>query len=181
MAKQDDYTRYTIRVPKQIFEPIEAAAHAAGRSVNSEVIARLNDSIKLPASLFEKLAAELKASEEEVDVMEADLKNQAEDIRNLVDANAELKKLVDHSRDFEKRLMYHVLNYIDEIPAELAIWAYDMAQIAARQQIFSEQLASDGISESEALAMLRHLKDTFNEEQLEMIKAHLNSEPSHDL
>lgn len=41
MAKQDDYARYTIRVPKDIYSAIEAAAQDGGRSVNAEIINRL--------------------------------------------------------------------------------------------------------------------------------------------
>ena len=45
MAKQDDYVRYTIRVPREIYADIEEHANAASRSVNAEIIQRLGDSI----------------------------------------------------------------------------------------------------------------------------------------
>lgn len=41
MAKQDDYTRYTIRIPTPLYERVKEAA--GEKSVNAEVIAALDD------------------------------------------------------------------------------------------------------------------------------------------
>lgn len=41
MAKQDEFTRYTIRIPQPLYKAIEEAASSAGRSVNAEVTQRL--------------------------------------------------------------------------------------------------------------------------------------------
>ena len=41
MAKQDDYTRYTIRIPTPLYERVKAAAGEA--SVNSLVVATLEE------------------------------------------------------------------------------------------------------------------------------------------
>lgn len=41
MAKQDDYARYTIRVPAHLYASIEKAAQETERSVNAEIIQRL--------------------------------------------------------------------------------------------------------------------------------------------
>lgn len=41
MAKQHDYTRYTIRVPSYLYDRVQAAADAAGRSVNAEILSSL--------------------------------------------------------------------------------------------------------------------------------------------
>jgi len=42
MAKQDDYVRYTIRVPAELYERLQSAAGA--KSVNAEIVARLEKS-----------------------------------------------------------------------------------------------------------------------------------------
>lgn len=44
MAKQDDYIRYTIRVPADLYKSIELAAYENNRSNNAEIIARLEAS-----------------------------------------------------------------------------------------------------------------------------------------
>lgn len=41
MAKQDSFTRYTIRVPGDLYERVQAAADASGRSVNAEITSAL--------------------------------------------------------------------------------------------------------------------------------------------
>lgn len=45
MAKQDEYARYTIRIPQDVYRAIEEAASAANRSVNAEIQARLQRSV----------------------------------------------------------------------------------------------------------------------------------------
>ena len=42
MAKQDDYARYTIRIPADLYERLKEAA--GEKSVNAEIIARLQGS-----------------------------------------------------------------------------------------------------------------------------------------
>jgi len=48
MAKQDDYMRYTIRVPQELYDHMQTAANNSGRSINAEIIARLEDSLNKP-------------------------------------------------------------------------------------------------------------------------------------
>lgn len=48
MAKQDDYTRYTIRVPADLYQRVQDAADREGRSVNAEIVATLEE--KYPPS-----------------------------------------------------------------------------------------------------------------------------------
>jgi hypothetical protein len=50
MAKQDDFTRYTIRVPSDLYERVSAAADASGRSVNGEIIATLEEAYPAPSA-----------------------------------------------------------------------------------------------------------------------------------
>ncbi|MGO7370086.1 Arc family DNA-binding protein [Rhizobium ruizarguesonis] len=46
MAKQDDYVRYTIRVPREVYAPLEQAADTSGRSMNAEIVRRLTWSLE---------------------------------------------------------------------------------------------------------------------------------------
>ncbi len=48
MAKQDDYTRYTIRIPTPLYERVKSAA--GEKSVNAEIVATLEE--KYPAPLW---------------------------------------------------------------------------------------------------------------------------------
>lgn len=52
MAKQDDYTRYTIRVPGDLYERVQNAAEREGRSVNAEIVATLQEKYPAPARWF---------------------------------------------------------------------------------------------------------------------------------
>ncbi|OLP44613.1 helix-turn-helix transcriptional regulator [Rhizobium oryziradicis] len=37
MAKQDDYVRYTVRLPRELYSMVEALANESSRSVNAEI------------------------------------------------------------------------------------------------------------------------------------------------
>lgn len=50
MAKQDDYTRYTIRIPTPLYERVKRAA--GEKSVNAEIVAILEE--KHPAPVVEE-------------------------------------------------------------------------------------------------------------------------------
>lgn len=171
MAKQDDYVRYTIRVPKEVFDPLEKAAEAANRSANAEIIARLEFSVEHPKEEFERLVRKLDSLQNEIVLMEMDLKDQATTIEGLKGEKAELKRLLTHLRDLQERLMYHVLNYIDEIPAELAIWAFDMAQTVGRPREELEGVAS----EAEARKIIVARRDAFRKRALESMREFLAS------
>lgn len=61
MAKQDDYVRYTIRVPASLYARVQDAA--GEKSVNAEIVARLEDSFSLDeVSDFPGFSAAEKAS-----------------------------------------------------------------------------------------------------------------------
>lgn len=64
MAKQDEFVRYTVRLPRELYERIQAAAGNA--SVNAEVIKRLEAAF---AHENETQAA-LKDHEERIDALE---------------------------------------------------------------------------------------------------------------
>lgn len=71
MAKQDDYTRYTIRIPTPLYERVKAAA--GEKSVNAEIVATLEEKYPSPVGdqISEVIAAWLKFLGEEVDALEA--------------------------------------------------------------------------------------------------------------
>ncbi|PHS03814.1 MAG: hypothetical protein COA78_17230 [Blastopirellula sp.] len=53
MAKQDDYTRYTIRVPSPLYQALKR--EAGHRSVNAEIIERLQETVRQDRLLPEGL------------------------------------------------------------------------------------------------------------------------------
>lgn len=56
MAKQDDYSRYTIRVPAELYERLQVAA--GDRSLNAEIIERLQKSFDNRSSMIDMVAQE---------------------------------------------------------------------------------------------------------------------------
>lgn len=46
---EERYTRITLRLPKQLHEQLAAVADAASRSMNAEMVARLDASFQAPA------------------------------------------------------------------------------------------------------------------------------------
>jgi hypothetical protein len=47
MAKQDEYVKTALRLPKEVHQSLTDAAAARGQSLNAEMVARLQDSFKL--------------------------------------------------------------------------------------------------------------------------------------
>lgn len=84
MAKQDDYTRYTIRIPTPLYERVKAAA--GEKSVNAEIVETLEE--KYPAPLvisredYEKFLKALEARAEELQDPEA-IRRQKANIEQL--------------------------------------------------------------------------------------------------
>lgn len=62
MAKQDDYVRYTIRIPAELYGRLKS--HAGDKSVNAEIIERLEDTFawETQKEIGEGIDRELKAS-----------------------------------------------------------------------------------------------------------------------
>ncbi|HEV2518015.1 MAG TPA: hypothetical protein VGV07_22380 [Devosia sp.] len=89
MAKQDEYTRYTIRVPSKLYERLQSAAGDA--SVNAEIIRRLELSFQLDR--------ELPIASMALDEMEAGIAQQREmfDLtKELVEEVKGLREIVGH-------------------------------------------------------------------------------------
>jgi len=59
MATQDDFVKTALRLPRALHADIQSAALAAGRSMNAEIINRLQATVDAPAgaALLERLRA----------------------------------------------------------------------------------------------------------------------------
>lgn len=53
MANQDDYARITLRLPRPIHEALASASESAFRSMNAEIVARLESSLEIDKALGE--------------------------------------------------------------------------------------------------------------------------------
>jgi hypothetical protein len=61
MATQDDFVKTALRLPRALHADIQSAALAGGRSMNAEIISRLQATVDAPAGLA--LLERLQASE----------------------------------------------------------------------------------------------------------------------
>lgn len=82
MAKQDDYTRYTMRIPTPLYERVKAAA--GEKSVNAEIVSVLEREYPEPRAVSRELIpyieaaiAGMKSAQTEEDLIENDRKLQA--------------------------------------------------------------------------------------------------------
>ena len=75
MATQDDFIKTALRIPRALHAGIQAAAEQGGRSMNAEIIGRLQDSLKVDVSkvIIERLTSReaqlLDASEKQLDLL----------------------------------------------------------------------------------------------------------------
>lgn len=68
MAKQDDYTRYTIRIPTPLYERVKTAA--GEKSVNAEIVATLEEAYPAETELAQQLIELMsKLTEEEIGML----------------------------------------------------------------------------------------------------------------
>lgn len=92
MATQDDYIKTAFRIPRGIHADISAAAQAKGRSLNAELIARLQRSLgsdpEVPTKhLEERLVAahmEIAVLQREISILKSILRNAAGIVRTAL-------------------------------------------------------------------------------------------------
>ncbi|TDX77743.1 Arc-like DNA binding dprotein [Neorhizobium sp. R1-B] len=173
MAKQDDYARYTIRIPKDVYSALEEAASAANRSVNAEIVERLSYAVEHPRSHYELLLAKLHSLASQSEDDERTLEDAQRRIDAMAKAGEKLSFVAEQGFDFQRKLMYHVLNYVDEIPAELAIWAYDVISAVERTAVLNAMLANPDLNEQEARKVIKERRDAYRREALAFLKQHL--------
>ncbi|MDP9571485.1 UNVERIFIED_ORG: hypothetical protein J2W66_001970 [Agrobacterium larrymoorei] len=171
MAKQDDYARYTIRVPKEVYSAVEMAAEQNGRSLNAEIVDRLAFSVAHPAEEWEELSIA-------VQVLTGDLKRAEEKLEAVIRHADVLSAVSDQEFDYQLRMMYQVLNYLDEIPVELAIWAFDIIAAIERNQFTAQFNMNDDLSAEEIRDIIRHRREARRREVLTDIRKHLAGEDS---
>jgi hypothetical protein len=90
MAKQDDFVKTALRIPRSLHAQIQDAATASGRSMNAEIIDRLQGEIE-DGSLM-AIVNRLKLSDEEL--LEA-TKKQRDLLWNITDRTEEVLKSLD--------------------------------------------------------------------------------------
>lgn len=115
MAKQDDYTRYTIRIPTDLYERVKAAA--GEKSVNAEIVATLEEKYPAPS----KMAADefnLRALRDLAEQLHSER-------RRNPNAAAGLNYLCGKMEEISKRLPYDVVSRIysgwKDVPPERGI------------------------------------------------------------
>lgn len=173
MAKQDDYTRYTIRVPREAYAHLETAAREAGRSINAEIVDRLTYAIEHPRSEFRAMSIQIQEYDALLD--DAEIK-----IEELTEKGNALGEIVNSGFESEKRLMYQVLNYLNEIPIELAIWAFDMIAIVERSEFMSHYSANTDLNVSEIKSLIAERRDARQEESLKAIRRYMGEQDPTD-
>lgn len=154
-------------------EIIAHEAEKAGRSMNAEIVARLSFSMKTPPEIVEKLIEQADALDDEINVMEMDLRDQAKTIQELQKTCEKLNDLIERYREYERRMFLHVLFYIDEIPEDLAIWAYDMAHFPGHEANLLQRVKEGQISPTAAKTKIKRKRDSAREEAFRIIRQKL--------
>jgi translation elongation factor EF-G len=128
MAKQDDYVRYTIRVPRHVYSAIEAAADVANRSANAEIVERLTsavDSSRPERSQLETRIAEQDKAIEELQRLLEGVSIRAEEWKALWEAQYKNKNDV---VGLLRSVCHQILAYGDSVPANLSEFAENMLE-----------------------------------------------------
>lgn len=167
-------TQFKMMLPVEIKTRLEEAAHQNRRSLSAEIISRLEFSITNPPDAVELLKMKFESLVSEIDKMEEDLRSQAETIALQRELNSKLETAFHRTTDVQRRVLYHVLSYIDDIPKELAIWVFDIAEGLNREVVAQEQLNATSITEEEAIARIKEKRDHFQDEAYKLVKAFLD-------
>lgn len=100
MGKQDDFFRTQIRIPADLHRALKEATEESGRSLNAEIVARLNDSFRTEDT-FERfnlmsvtLDEKLEKVRKEIDLMEKSKSEASEFIKQLETLKEQAEKQV---------------------------------------------------------------------------------------
>ena len=74
----------------------------------------------------------------------------------------------------QRRLMFHVLNYAEEIPVELAVWAYDLMETSQDAELAHVQI-SENLPREEAITKIRKLREERRESVMAEIRRRQNA------
>jgi TolA-binding protein len=178
MAENEERAQFKLMLPVETKSRLEEAAHENRRSLSAEIISRLEFTLSNPPQAVEALKRQSDALDDEINSMETDLRYLADNVKTLQDANTNLKNLVDGSRELPLRLMHHVLNYIDVLPDELTIWAYEITKLLERPDLVQDNLPEPDIAPDEAKRRLKMKRDEFRKQLIAGIRRELKSPQS---
>lgn len=158
--------QYKLMIPAGLKEQLEEAAHGNRRSLSAEIIERLTFSVEHPQEHWEKLSHAVQTLDNELD--------QAAAKYDALARHAEVMNAVSAQEfDYQLRLMYHVLNYVDDIPIDLAVWAFDMIATIERSEFMSYFYKNPELSEAEIRELIKERREDRRKETLEAMKVHL--------
>ncbi len=168
-----DQDKYVVRFPDGMRDRLKEEAANSGRSLNAEIVNRISFTLENHPETILDLMTQIDGVENEITVMEGDLRSQALEIAELKRQNGKLLEIIETNSEFQNRLMYRVLSYLDEIPRDLAIWAYDMIQLSDPRPAAGRLLQDSDVSEDEARQRMIEERDKFQERAIDAIKEHL--------
>lgn len=166
--------QFPLRFPDGMRDIIKNRADSSGRSMNAEIIAILESAIDNPPELVADLKKLTDMLDDECEILVGDLREKVEELEEAKKENVVLKDIVDKGFEFQQRLMYHVLNYIDDIPTELSLWAFDMAQIATRPKMPSEKTENSLSPETDARRRIIQNREAFKARARKALMEHLS-------
>lgn len=139
MTEEEQRTQFKFMIPVAVKARLEEAAQQNRRSLSAEIIERLSFSVEYPPPAVEKMKREWEAADTDLTIMETDLRSQSEEIQRLRNENRALQKNNKESADLVISMMYHVLNYMDDIPEDLTIWAYQIIRGSRHQKLLTDE------------------------------------------
>lgn len=149
MAKQDNYVRYTIRVPQETYSQLEKAAAGANRSANAEIVSRLERSVEFDAPDHQRLTREFEALQKELKQVRA---TNALTARMISRADADLTKHLVISRAF----CLAILSDSNGLSEQVRKLVEDMHEVYRRD--------FNHAGESERISLLREMAGVPNED-----------------
>ena len=170
MSDEEPKTQFKFMLPVEVKARLEEAAQLNRRSLSAEIIDRLSFSIENPPSAVQAIKREWAAADSDLTTMETDLRFQAEEMRKLVKANKALQQKNKETVEHVISMMYHVLNYMDDIPEELAIWAYDIIRGSRNQQLFTDEISEYDIPAPDVQAIIKQERARYRALAMDMIK-----------
>ena len=122
MDDEDKYIRITLRIPKVLHGKLNAEAEASSKSLNAEIVARLNESFALAKKLRDLNGEVLgwRASVQEYAAKERQrLADESKQVRGDIDKHVDLIRKADYAM-LKLRDVSHVLDLLLPITLDLA-------------------------------------------------------------
>lgn len=117
--------KFMLRLPEGMREQIKKTADENGRSMNAEIVERLSFALREDSESISELRNELKITKSELEREKTLRESANKNLDEITKLNGAYRILISDITTQITNIKYFILSYVDQIPFELSLWAYN--------------------------------------------------------